>query len=272
MKATTPPRCWASARTCWQSVVLPDDSGPKISVIRPRGIPPTPRARSSAIDPVGIESTDCRSADPSFMIEPRPNCFSIDRIAASTARPRSARARSPLRSSIPRSPVIAILSIAPVLFWRRMPSATVPSGGHLMLLGTPLGMPLRESGDGRPAESALLRLVLFVPRLARLPDQLDVLRRLEERLELLFRGAVFRLLLGFPGGAVSRAHGLLLHVPDRMLRTGPSRRLHRGFTVRHPPGAQPQFGECRGEGAGPQCVADPGTFPATLPELRLRAG
>ena len=41
--------------TCWQTVVLPDDSGPKISVIRPRGMPPTPSARSSAIEPVGIE-------------------------------------------------------------------------------------------------------------------------------------------------------------------------------------------------------------------------
>src|SRR6266536_1531301 len=205
MKATTPPRPWASARTCWHSVVLPDDSGPKISVIRPRGMPPTPRARSSAMDPVGIESTDCRSAEPSFMIEPRPNCFSIDRIAASTARPRSARARSPLRSSTPRSPVIAILSLAPVLLSRRVPSATMPS--HL----TPLATPEREFGDDRPAESALLRLVLLVAGLARLPDELDVLRWLEEGLELLFRGAVLRLLLGFPGGEVSRAHGLLLH-------------------------------------------------------------
>ncbi len=58
MKATTPPRAWASARTCWQTVVLPDDSGPKISVIRPRGMPPTPSARSSAIEPVGIVSSD----------------------------------------------------------------------------------------------------------------------------------------------------------------------------------------------------------------------
>jgi hypothetical protein len=57
MNAATPPRRWASAITCWQIVVLPDDSGPKISVIRPRGMPPTPRARSSAIEPVGIEST-----------------------------------------------------------------------------------------------------------------------------------------------------------------------------------------------------------------------
>ena len=64
MNATTPPRAWASARTCWQTVVLPDDSGPKISVIRPRGMPPTPSARSSAIEPVGIVSSDQLLARP----------------------------------------------------------------------------------------------------------------------------------------------------------------------------------------------------------------
>ena len=90
MKAATPPRACASAMTCWQTVVLPDDSGPKISVIRPRGMPPTPSARSSAIDPVGMKSTCWRETAPSFMIEPVPNCFSIERIAASTALPRSA--------------------------------------------------------------------------------------------------------------------------------------------------------------------------------------
>ena len=61
MKAAIPPLRCASAMTCWQTVVLPDDSGPKISLIRPRGMPPTPSARSSAMDPVGIESTACRS-------------------------------------------------------------------------------------------------------------------------------------------------------------------------------------------------------------------
>ena len=37
---------------CNASVVLPLDSGPKISTTRPRGTPPTPRARSSPSDPV----------------------------------------------------------------------------------------------------------------------------------------------------------------------------------------------------------------------------
>ncbi len=120
MNAATPPRRWASAMTCWQTVVLPDDSGPKISVIRPRGMPPTPSARSRAIEPVGMKSTCCRAVAPSFMIEPVPNCFSIERIAASTALPRSAWARSaarsvppvrsPFRSSAGRCPVIAISS------------------------------------------------------------------------------------------------------------------------------------------------------------------
>src|SRR5919106_2695969 len=89
MNATTPPRFCASARTCWQSVVLPLDSGPKISVIRPRGTPPTPRARSSATEPVETAGTFCASRSPRRMIEPRPNCFSIWRMAALTARPRS---------------------------------------------------------------------------------------------------------------------------------------------------------------------------------------
>ena len=104
MKATTPPRCCASARTCWQSVVLPDDSGPKISVIRPRGMPPTPRARSRAIEPVGMKSTYCRSAEPSFMIDPRPNCFSIDedrRVDRACRAPRSiARAVALVRAAL----------------------------------------------------------------------------------------------------------------------------------------------------------------------------
>ena len=41
--------------TCSASVVLPDDSGPKISVTRPRGSPPMPRAKSMLIEPVEME-------------------------------------------------------------------------------------------------------------------------------------------------------------------------------------------------------------------------
>src|SRR3972149_2004971 len=49
---------------CWHSVVFPDDSGPKISVTRPRGTPPTPSARSSASDPVEIVSPARGAASP----------------------------------------------------------------------------------------------------------------------------------------------------------------------------------------------------------------
>src|SRR5690606_24369686 len=51
--ATPPPRC-ASATTCKANVVLPPDSGPYTSTIRPRGTPPTPSARSTDNDPVLI--------------------------------------------------------------------------------------------------------------------------------------------------------------------------------------------------------------------------
>src|SRR5215218_7309578 len=182
MNAATPPRFCASAMTCWQTVVLPDDSGPKISVIRPRGMPPTPSARSSAIEPVGIESTDCRSADPSFMIEPRPNCFSIARIAASTARPRSPTALSalPLRASM-SLPVIVILS---------------------SLLAASAEPTERDPVPARGVASALAGL-LVPPRLALLPDQLRLLRSLGQWRELRLDGLVLRLLLLFLGRAVS---------------------------------------------------------------------
>jgi hypothetical protein len=62
-------------------------------------------ARSSAMEPVGIESTFCFLEEPSFMIEPRPNCFSIARIAASTARVRSVDARSMAMRSLRSTPL-----------------------------------------------------------------------------------------------------------------------------------------------------------------------
>jgi hypothetical protein len=39
MKAASPPAFWASAMMCRPRVVLPLDSGPKISTMRPRGNP-----------------------------------------------------------------------------------------------------------------------------------------------------------------------------------------------------------------------------------------
>ncbi len=56
MKAATPPRFCAWPITDSASVVLPDDSGPKISTTRPRGKPPMPSATSTASEPVGMNS------------------------------------------------------------------------------------------------------------------------------------------------------------------------------------------------------------------------
>src|SRR5699024_11089629 len=55
-------------------------------MIRPFGIPPSPRARSRLRQPVGVVSI-CILAplSPSFMTEPFPNCFSICASAASSA-------------------------------------------------------------------------------------------------------------------------------------------------------------------------------------------
>src|SRR5436190_4461147 len=186
MKATTPPRFWASASTCWQTVVLPDDSGPKISVIRPRGMPPTPSARSSAIEPVGIESTACRSAEPSFMIDPRPNCFSIARIAASTARPRSATALSPLPFAMP---AVRSRSLPVIVTWSLAP------GG----LGRPDG-----AGPGpRPPGASALAGLLVPTGLALLLDDLRLRGGLRERRQLgLGCALVLGLLLDFLVGAI----------------------------------------------------------------------
>ena len=56
MNAAMPPAFWAWATTCRASVVLPLDSGPKISMMRPRGNPWPPRAMSSDRLPVGMPS------------------------------------------------------------------------------------------------------------------------------------------------------------------------------------------------------------------------
>src|SRR5262245_23788442 len=230
MNATTPPRAWASARTCWQTVVLPDDSGPKISVMRPRGMPPTPSARSSAIEPVGIVSRTSLSRDPSFMIAPRPNCFSIVANAASTALPRSAEARSADRSS-----VIAIYPSR---------SSSDPGGGRRGALAASAG------------RSAFLRLVLRdVALLARLADHLDILRGLRQRREAWLRALRLRLLLGLLVGPISRAHRFASASSCR-LSIDPSRRLVGDFTAAHPARAGAQFGHGCGEGPGPDRGSD----------------
>src|SRR5580704_16482852 len=89
MYAAMPPSFCASATTCRATVVFPDDSGPKISEIRPRGNPPTPRAASTEMDPVDIEGTDATGCEPSRITDPLPNCFSIWASVAPKARLRS---------------------------------------------------------------------------------------------------------------------------------------------------------------------------------------
>ena len=72
MKAATPPVFWALATTVSASVVLPEDSGPKISMMRPRGRPRPPSARSRLSAPVAIEGIGSSESPSSFMIEPLP--------------------------------------------------------------------------------------------------------------------------------------------------------------------------------------------------------
>src|SRR6185437_11266504 len=86
-KAAMPPVFCASAITCKATVVLPLDSGPKISTTRPRGNPPTPSAESNEMEPVEITAMGTiASLLPSRMMEPFPNCFSICDNARSIAR------------------------------------------------------------------------------------------------------------------------------------------------------------------------------------------
>ncbi len=61
---------------CRATVVLPDASGPKTSITLPLGNPPTPRAISNAIEPLGITSTALMSASPILMMAPLPYSFS----------------------------------------------------------------------------------------------------------------------------------------------------------------------------------------------------
>src|SRR5438552_9427751 len=90
MYAAAPPRRWAFATTCSASVVLPLDSGPKISVTRPRGMPPIPMAASRLMAPVGMASTRTRGESaPMRMMAPLPQVFSICVMARLSALRRS---------------------------------------------------------------------------------------------------------------------------------------------------------------------------------------
>ncbi len=86
INAQIPPFCCACAMACNASVVFPDDSGPKISMIRPHGNPPTPIASSIKIEPVEITSTTLLAPDcPNIMTAPLPYCLSICEKVTSSA-------------------------------------------------------------------------------------------------------------------------------------------------------------------------------------------
>ena len=70
MMAAIPPRFCASAMACMANVVLPEDSGPKISMIR-HGIAAHAQSVVKATRPEGITSTSSIDSSPSFMMEPR---------------------------------------------------------------------------------------------------------------------------------------------------------------------------------------------------------
>ena len=66
-------------------MVLPEDSGPKISVTLPRGKPPMPSATSRASAPVDTDSICMVPFSPIRMMAPLPKFFSIWRRARSSA-------------------------------------------------------------------------------------------------------------------------------------------------------------------------------------------
>ena len=82
INAAIPPAFWASAIAWIASVVLPDDSGPKISIIRPFGYPPIPSAWSIVTDPDGMTGTLSTARSLIFMMAPFPKSFSILSITA----------------------------------------------------------------------------------------------------------------------------------------------------------------------------------------------
>src|SRR5437899_3629789 len=101
--------------------------------MRPRGKPPTPSARSTAIEPVEMTSIFSSAAAPSFMIEPFPNCFSICRIAWSIARVFSDTATSHLLIA-PQKERRRLASHRRHHFWPRGPGAEPPTSPALFFL------------------------------------------------------------------------------------------------------------------------------------------
>ena len=111
-----PPFRWASATTCMARVDLPDDSGPKISMTRPRGRPPTPRAMSRGSAPVGMAAIFIDSFSPMRIIEPLPNCLSIWPRAMSRAFRRSLLVASATGSCLLDPCLLSLLAMVVVSY------------------------------------------------------------------------------------------------------------------------------------------------------------
>ena len=73
IKPAIPSRFCTSATICSATVVLPLDSGPYTSIMRPRGTPPSPNAISRLKEPVGMDSIFRFAPEsPSFITDPLP--------------------------------------------------------------------------------------------------------------------------------------------------------------------------------------------------------
>ena len=72
INAHVPPSFWHCAIIWRVNVVLPEDSGPYISVTLPLGIPPMPNAMSSPRDPVDIDGISRFSRSPILITVPLP--------------------------------------------------------------------------------------------------------------------------------------------------------------------------------------------------------
>ena len=188
-------------------------------MIRPRGMPPTPRARSSAIEPVGID---------------------VDRLPLGRAElhdRRRARTASRSRGSPRRRPCRA----RPAPAVRRCRCARrVPLSGHRHRSVTLLVDAVDRSPErtrcasvrsDQPSSVVVLDDAAF---LARLADQLDVLRRLRERLQLRLGRACPSASSWLPCWGDLESPSLRLRVGMDRLPTDPSRRLHGDFTAAHP--------------------------------------
>src|SRR5215204_4986897 len=215
MKAARPPAFCASAMMCRARVVLPEDSGPKISTIRPRGTPPTPRAMSRGSAPVEIVSTFNPPMSPSVIRAPAPNSFSICVTAACSAWSRALASFSPASLKLGFWSAISLTSLSLVIVGGRK----LQLGHRLVLRTGPAQVGLEEHQTSRTEEPEHM----FGQRVGLGPDQgrLPALRRLGLHAchgQVRPEGALLRLVEpGFDQALLHpglQGHGLLRACPE----------------------------------------------------------